>query len=297
MNDSNLINPFELDAETAAGLSAGMEFGGAVELPFIAPLFWALNGTPQHKAQLAMPGGAPALYYGGWMCEREDLDEAVQAGGGTALPGLIPTDFVNREGKELPCYSTRRLILAPIGVRSSWVLRGTRSPNYLAGARQHAQVLVLLANSPDEGKTYQPWGPAVLTAKGYQAQSILDGLKAWNRHTQAWRSTHAPNTPAWAFYLGLGSFGDAPKTRMVGKSGAQSPITPLEAYLPEKLSDEMMKKLFAGRDTARRMADLARLASEWLHDWDEAVVQPHIENVDDGPPDQYGPGFEESIPF
>lgn len=294
MNDS--INPFDIDASTASQLSAGMEFGGAAELPFIAVLFWALNGSPQQKAQLAMPGGAPALYFGGWMCERSDMDEALQAGAQSLPAGMVSTEYVNRDGKDLPCYSTRRLILAPIGVRSSWVLGGARSPSYMDGSRQHAQVLALLANTKGNGKeaVYEAWGPVVLTAKGYQAQAMLDGLKAWNRHTQALRSQIAPNVPAWAFYLGLGTFGEEYKARKVGKAGRQSTITPVEAYLPEHVTEELLRKLFVGRETAKFMADLSREAREWLHDWDEPTASPVIDGaVYEEAPD----GFGGEIPF
>jgi hypothetical protein len=98
--------------------------------------------------------------------------------------------------------------------------------------------------------------------------------------------------PAWCFYLSLGTFGKERQVANVGKPGAQSPITPITAYIPDKLTDELMSSLFVGNEVAEKMAQLQDQAAEWLNAWSE----PAMSDVDEFAPEPvFAP--EEEIPF
>src|SRR3970282_807210 len=72
---------------------------------------------------------------------------------------------------------------------------------YQAGARQHVQALVFVGSREKGGMI--PWGPAVLSAKGYQAGNVVKAFKDWERHTAPAPQPAAPSVrsglqSAWA---------------------------------------------------------------------------------------------------
>jgi len=284
------MEPITLDPTLARKLDLGMRSSESVELPFPVVYVWALNGQASYKSQ----GGA--LYYGGWACKAEDMQAM------TDQQGLsIPADWklvtiASRDGGEFEAYTNRHVIVAPIGKRESWLTDGKRTTEYVEGGRRHLQVLAYMAEARGENgsKQFVPWGPVILTAKGYQARNLLDAFARWNKATAQLRWRVAPGVPAWCFYLSLGTFGKERQAINVGKPGAQSPITPISAYISERLNDELMANLFVGNEVAALMADLQDQASDWLNAWKEPAL------LEQGMMDEYheiGLPAEEEIPF
>jgi hypothetical protein len=276
-----------LDSDLAKKLELGMRSGDIVDLPFPVVYIWALNGQAGYKSQ----GGA--LYFGGWACKAEDIQTVADQQGLTIPEDWKHVTISSRDGGEFEAYTTRNVIVAPIGKRVSWLLDGKRSTEYVEGARRHVQVLAYLAESRGENGSRQfvPWGPVVLTAKGYQARNLLDAFSRWNKATAQMRWKMAPGVPAWCFYLSLGTFGKERQVLSVGKPGAQSPITPIGAYIPEKFNDELISSLFVGNEVAAIMADLQDQASDWLSGWNTSTMVNSEEEPEASFPN------DEEIPF
>ncbi len=282
------MSPINLDNELARKLDQGMRSGDAVDLPFPVVYIWALNGQAGYKQQ----GGA--LYYGGWACKVDDMQTAADQQG---LP--VPADWkrvtiASRDGGEFEAFTTRSIVVAPIGKRESWLLDGQRSAQYIEGGRRHLQVLAFMGEPRGENghKEFAPWGPVVLTAKGYQARNLLDAFSRWNKATAQVRWKSAPGVPAWCFYLSLGTFGKERQVLSVGKPGAQSPITPIGANLYDHFDEKLLNSLFVGLETAGRMAELQDLAGEWLNGWKGNAP---LEGIDEF--QEAAAPSEEEIPF
>lgn len=282
-----------LDQSLAEALNQGMNMGGALTLPFPAPTLWVVNGN----AQLKQLGGAQ--YFGGWAANREDIDEARQQNKVDWLPSAFhEEEIVTKDNQTLLVYTARNILCAPIAMRRAWVTEeGKRTAAYPEGqkARQHVQVLAYLAGKADTNSLAAAWGPVVLSAKGFQANNLMDSFTAWNKHTQTLRRKIAPGVPAWCFYLAIGTFGER-KTAMVGKSGAQSPITPISAFLPTDLTEQTLEKLFVQNDIAGAMGVYLGDAAEWLNAWKVQQDNGHAAPVDDFPLDPVEPGLDAS-PF
>jgi hypothetical protein len=282
------MDPITLDTNLAKKLDMGMRAGDAVELPFPVIYIWALNGQASYKSQ----GGA--LYYGGWACKAEDLQAITDQQG---LP--VPADWkqvtiASRDGGEFEAVTSRNVIVAPIGKRESWLFDGKRFSDYVEGGRRHLQVLAYLAEARGENGTKQflPWGPVVLTAKGYQARNLLDAFARWDKATSQIRWKMAPGVPAWCFFLSLGTFGRERLSVNVGKPGAQSPITPISVYVPDRITEDFVANLFVGSQVAEQMSALQDQAADWLKAWkEETPVELVEEFVENGAP------VEEEIPF
>lgn len=285
------MGTINLDQNLAKKLNDGMRSGAGVELPFPTLYLWALNGQASYKTQ----GGA--LYYGGWACKAEEL-QIIHEQLGTAIPAdWKQVTIASRDGGEFEAYTARSVIVAPIGKRESWLLEGRRYPVYTEGGRRHLQALAYLAEARGEngGRQYFPWGPVVLTAKGYQARNLLEAFSKWNKATAQIRAKLAPGVPAWCFYLALGSFGRERQAINVGKPGAQSPITPLGAYIPDPLNENLVASLFVGNQVAETMGSLQDQAREWLQAWSSgALAQEPDLVVGEG---EMPAGAEEDIPF
>jgi hypothetical protein len=281
------MDPITLDSNLAKKLDSGMRAGESVELPFPVIYIWALNGQSSYKSQ----GGA--LYYGGWACKVDDLQALT---GQQGLP--VPADWKqvtisSRDGGEFEAFTTRNVIVAPIGKRESWLYDGKRFSAYVEGGRRHLQVLAYLAEAKGENgsKQFVPWGPVVLTAKGYQARNLQDAFARWDKATSQIRWKIAPGIPAWCFYLSLGTFGRERQALNVGKPGAQSPITPISVYVPDRMTDEFVSNLFVGSPVAEQMSALQDQATDWLKAWKEEVPLVVDEFHENGAP------VEEDIPF
>jgi hypothetical protein len=280
-----------LDSDISNRLSEGMRSGSAIELPFPVAYAWALNGQAGYKSQGA------ALYYGGWACKVDDIQAVAEQRGNPLPSDWKQVTIASRDGDEYDAYTTRHLIVAPIGKRESWLYDGRRVNDYVEGGRRHLQVLAYLAESKGENgeKTFIPWGPIVLSAKGYQARNILNAFSAWDKATSSIRRKVAPGVPAWCFYLALGTFGKERQVVNVGKPGAQSPITPISAYIPDNLGEDAITGLFVGQEVAAEMADLSSQANEWINAWKQPAEAQDQAPAEDG---YYESGpFPEEIPF
>jgi hypothetical protein len=284
---------FNLDSELARKLGDGMRFGDAVELPFPVIYLWALSGQASYKAQ------GNALYYGGFACKADAMAEINEQQTLDIPEGWKQVTIGSRDGQEFEAFVTRSVLVAPFSKRISWLLDGQRSPEYVDGGRRHIQVLAYLAEKKGTNgdSQYIPWGPVVLTAKGYQAKHLTDALQRWEKASSYIRRKVAPGIPAWCFYLALGTFGKERLAVNVGKPGAQSPITPITSYIPDNLDEKQLAKLFVGNDVASIMADLQDNAQEWLSAWQQPVQEngQAIQSYDEGP-DNFS-NFPDEIPF
>ena len=259
---------FNIDINLAKKLDQGMRAGEAVELSFPVVYIWALNGQASYKSQ----GGA--LYFGGWACKADDLQAVTQHQSLSIPENWKQVTIASRDGGEFEAYTSRTITVAPIGKRESWLHDGKRSTNYIEGGRRHLQVLTYMAETQGNNGANQltPWGPVVLTAKGYQARNLLDAFARWEKATSQLRWKLAPGIPAWCFYMTLGTFGKERQVLNVGKPGAQSPITPISAYLPASMSEEVLQNLFVGNDVVEMMANLQDQAGDWLNAWKESML-------------------------
>lgn len=275
------------DTSLGTRLNDGMNLGGGIQLPFTAPVFWTINGNPA----LRQLGGAQ--YFGGWASDAGDFDEALRQWAFAAPPKpFILTDMVSTDGKNYQAYTARNFLIAPICFRRGWITQdNTRTAEYTKGARQHVQALCILAYR--NGETHL-MGPVVLSAKGFQAQNLLNSFSAWAKHTQTMRRKVAPDVPAWCFLLSIGTFGTERKQVLVGQ-GAQHPITPIGAYLPETLDEKILESLFVGEDTAKAMLEYMTQAAEWRTAWG----QPSQDQMGRANPAAAGhvePEFDDFIP-
>lgn len=288
-------NPITLDRNLAKKLDQGMRNSNTIELPFPVVYIWALNGQAAYKSQ----GGA--LYFGGWACKADNAQATAEQQGLPIPAGWSQTALDTKDGQSFAALVTRNVLVAPIGKRESWILDdGKRSPHYVEGGRRHIQVLCYLAETKGENGAKQivPWGPVVLTAKGYQAKNLLGAFTAWNKLTANLRYKVAPGVPAWCFFLSLGTYGKERQAVNVGQPGAQSPITPISVYTPETMDEARMRSLFVGEEVAGLMADYQDRAAEWLAAWNGPVEEPVYPPDDEfatGGPELMDPDAE--IPF
>jgi hypothetical protein len=294
------MSPFDIPENIDPNaLNDGMLAGGqSVQLPFTAPFFYVVNGDIRLKAM----GGVP--YFGGWSVDAESCLDAAQEYGQEMQPlGFSRAESVGRGNKTIEIFQSRSILVAPIGIRRSWISEDPstgsikRAADYFAGARQHTQLLAYVGHKDG---IIKPWAPGVLTAKGWQANFLQDAIKAWKNHIEKARKAAAPNVPAWCFYLSLGTFGSEVKLKSVGK-GSQSTITPIEAYLPDQVNAELLEKLYVGKQIYADMVALKEDAKEWLEAWGHP--SPKAQQIDTIPQGIQEPEFddyvvtEESFPF
>jgi hypothetical protein len=288
------MSPIELDPNISRKLNDGMDAGDAVELPFPVAYVWALNGQTSEKT------AGNALYFGGWACKKEALENVVEEIGNVIPSGWTEVTIGARDGSEFDAYITRHIIAAPIAKRMSWVKDGVRLSEYQEGGRRHLQVLAYMAEVEvkKDKRTYLPWGMIVLTAKGYQANNLLDSFSQWEKVTSSVRREVAPGVPAWCFYAAIGTFGKERKAIMVGKPGKQSSITPVSLFVPEEVTPELMESLFVGQEVAGLMADFQDQAQDWLNAWKAEIKgENRGQAQDDENGEQYVDDELDSAPF
>lgn len=290
-----------LDPALANSLKGGMDDEFGIELPFPAPMFYAIRGEPAYKSL------DNAQYYGGWGADAEKMTDAIEDSGRQFPLFFTEGTAVNQRGKEYKIYCARSVLVAPIGKRFSWVKRGAegkqsiRSTVYFDGSRMHVQVLAYMAQrAPD--KTVVPWGPVVLTAKGYQAGHILEAFRVWKKASKEARKQFASDLDASLFYLAIGTFGKDRITEKVGKGDLASQLTPISAFVPEKVTADYLTKVFVGGTIAAEMADLKAQAEQWLAAWKETTVEAKPENGNgatepEAPPIPDGGETEDEEPF
>lgn len=262
-------------------------------LPFPAPVLFVINGDVK-----AIKDPAPAMFYGGWATDKGSMDTIVENEKRELLKNLVPTGLVNQQGELIDIYATRSVIVAPVVKRVIWITKdGDRTNDFIKGARQHVQVLAILADS-----AFNIWGPVILSAKGFQAKNLLESFTTWQRHTAVIRAKEAQGIPAWLFFSAIGTFGKDRKQEMVGGGDKKSAITPIDTYLPEMTAD-MLGKLYGGETLANMIVDLNEKADEWRKAWSGAIQTKSIgSRYGAGPKDRDQPDAEipdggEDIPF
>lgn len=232
------------------------------QLPFPAPVFFVVNGQVKYAQS-----PAKALYYGGWATDAVRFDQTLTQTNRKPLSLLQRTnEMVSGKGEVLDCYVTRQVVMALAQIRSCWITKDNRRlVDYEQDARRHVQALVILADKGPEGGLV-PWGPAILSAKGFQAKKLLVSFDDWNRHTAAIRATNAAGMPGWMFYSMLGTFGKDRKQEMVGAAGKQSPITPIEIYKSD-MTPEALRKAYGGEKLLTMIRDVQVQAKTWIEAW------------------------------
>jgi hypothetical protein len=294
----------QLNDETLEAFQDSMRVAGTIELPFAVPYLWVINGD----VKLEAVGGAQ--YFGGWSTDAQKMIEAGQDyGKDTAPAGWIRQQVISSTGQRVDSFLSRSAIVAPIDFRRSWFWKGDgglvqRSPDYFQGSRQHVQALVYLAGKSNG--SINPWGPAVISAKGFQANNLLKSFETWNKATASIRKQVAPGVPAWFFYLAIGTFGTERHDRMVGPTGKQSGITPIGPYIPETITADQMESLFVGQEIANDMVIIKREAQEWLKAWgtpsprgpaQASPAAPIIEEAYPVPPEEPPLPDDGDVPF
>jgi len=293
MNDQNFIT---VPKEVSDNIKDGMEHGGSIQLPFAAPFVYVQNGNPQLKAA----GGVS--YFGGWSTDKDAMDECLKETGQELPKYFTAEEMTSSEGKPLSNYASRFVVCAPIAFRESWIKNKDRYPEYQEGTRRHVQMIAYLADSWIEGekgkrqRLYAPWGPVVLTAKGYQAKNILDAFGAWIHMTKDVRRVIAPEVPAYFFSACLGTFGEEPNFQRVGKGAQTSLITPIELYQPPTMDEAVVRRLFVGEAVYTIMSDCKEQAKDWLVAWKEQSLDMLNKAQPEQPPAD-GQEQEERIPF
>lgn len=278
--------------EFGASLGDGMKMGEAIELPFPVLYTWVINGQTYEKDR------GNAVFYGGFSSKTEQVDEALELMNRATPPSYFQAMEVRpKDDNPYMGYVTRHMSFVPIAFRQRWLIAGDKSGYKLhydgnAGAkRQHLQLLVYLADIKD--KVYVPFGPAEISAKGYQAKYMMDALNQWEKITKPMRGGKVPYN---AFWVSIGTWGKERQSVEVGKA-QKSSITPISLYLPDNFGETHMKKLFIGKDVAMEMAEYKDMAKEWLGAWAAAAGKsvadtgPELmEELPDEPPFPYNAG-------
>jgi len=237
--------------------------GGAIQLPFAAPLMVWYRGVRQVPADV----GAGVTHHGGWAVKAEEIAEnAFDAS------HLNNEWFTPDSGKSYEVYATRALHVAPIGKRVRWEVTEYGSK------RSHVQLLAMSAVLNSEAKRFDAWHAVTLTAKGLAAKSLEDALSAWKAKSAPLRllleKGSAQESP-WCYWITLGTFGEA-KYLPAGKGNNASYYTPVELYMPDdkQLTPEWLSRRFVGIEVADAMLEMADMAKDWMRAWDNYEAQP-----------------------
>lgn len=251
----------EIELAQLETLNSAQSDGEGVRLPFAAIYLHVKNGDPKMK------GATPVQYFGGWEGDPEKIGEMVESGDLPTMPdGWQSYDAASREGREYAGLGTRKIVVAVIASRVSWISKDGKSrvPNHdPAHPRFHSQWLGLLLNSQPKYCV-----PVVLSAKGYQVTNVRDAISDWEKAIRPFRKElNAQTLGRYAFWITLGTSGDKPNYKQVGPQGSQSPITPVTAIIPEGLTAEMVGKRFIGKEALMKCVDMLAQAKEWLNAW------------------------------
>ncbi len=244
---------YDLPDNVKGAMQGGLADGDAVQLPFSAGLFWAVNGDNR----LAQQQGVQ--YFGGWAADEEEFQAHAKLEG-FGIPDSLQLVEFQGDSKPYLAYTTRALAVAPI------ISRRRNAAQEPGKFRSHVQLLGLgmLVTSNDRVNL----GPIVLTAKGYQASNMLDAFRDWERASAQARREFAGDLNAKFFYTVLGTFGAQPVFDSVGRV-QQSKITPIKAQIPEEITDQVLRGRYVGKENAARMAEMREQANDWVADWKE----------------------------
>lgn len=280
-------DPNEFEVPDGYGNDIGDPLEGeGVRLPFEAPYLWWTNGKSGYQNE-----GGPR-FFGGWSMTSEDMDAAIDRNAGVTPAGWKNFEMMNEEGGTYSAYLSRVAYVAVLGTRTRWVVDQASGK----GKSQY-QALCYLAYVQD--KKIIPFTPAVLTAKSTAGMFLRDAISDFNTKTRALRKKYANDLPISAFFAMIGSFGDTPNIKAVGKTTKKN-VTAMTLYMPKTLDEGFLRTVFIGKELAGVTAGLRKEASEWLAAWKKApaaaqpqAAQPAYQEDDDypAPPDDDLPPF------
>lgn len=253
MTDFNIAGGYVSNAQGALA-------GDTASLPFPAPWCRWMNGKP------AAAEAGDARYYGGWEIGIEGtngLAEAMNTYAMETLPfGWKEITNHSQDGSAYASVVSRVGIFVLIGKRMRWQVNPETG-----GKSSTAHWLTLLSTLDAKSKVYSAMFPVVITAKGYSSKYVEDAMTAFGAATAAMRREVANNAPPFLFYHPLGTNGQEPVTKMVGK-GQQSPITPCDVIVPANIDRAYIERAFIGQAVADTCAGYLEEAAEWLTAWD-----------------------------
>ena len=192
------------------------------------------------------------------------------------LPPIFKEDTrLGKNNNQYTICQTRVLTVGPIGVRKAWRVEDPNQRNDpKAKRRSHVHVLAYLAIMSAQ-KEYEPWGPVVLSAKGFSAMHLENALNDWTKYTAEARLRYATKgqftVPSMFFCMPVGTFGER-STETVGQGRQQSDITPPKAYNPTTkeggVTADDLSRWYVGDVIAGIMNQHNEQAREWLHAWE-----------------------------
>lgn len=234
-----------------------------IVLPFATLPIWWKNGAPAYK-----PTGG-ALYFGGWGSTAIDAENTLAEMQIDAMPlGFERQDVTSDTGKDYTAYFNRYVIAAVIARRQRWI----EDPETHRKSSK-INVLVYLASHDRKEKKYDSWGFGVLSASSWSGVALAAAITEFDRATAASRKEFFSDAafknglPYNYFFAPLGTFQKDPVKELKGKQGSQSPITPCQTLLPEKITEKNLTDWYVGDDLAAIMYDALLNAKEWLDDW------------------------------
>ena len=288
-----------LPKNAQGAFDGNMQSSAKIELPFITPAFWIING----KASMKTLGGVQ--YFGGWACEQGKVLQATESWRDLVAPppGLVSMEYVPDDGgASLAVYAARSLYVAVIGVRmfSETTINGEkrRVAPFTPGARPGIQVLSVLGYR-DENKYINAWAPIMLSAKGYQVNYLRKAVDVWAKTVKPLaKKLGAEGAHPGLFWSPIGTFGEERKQELVGGAGNKKAITPVSAYIPNDFNENMLSTLYVGEQNAEWMADLSLQARDWLHAFDNLATpaaNPAAGEVHEPEEPPFNP--DDNIPF
>jgi hypothetical protein len=238
--------------------------GGGVRLPFPALFIHVKNGDQKLRGAAA---STPSLYFGGWEADAGQVAELIDAGVVTdTLKTWAAYDGVSGS-KTWDAVGARQVAVSYIAKRERWISKDGQSwsPKYDEGhSRRHLQVLVSLY----ENRGY--YCPAILTAKGFQVSEVLNAFGVWDKAMAPLKKEiNATSFPRGAFWLEIGTEGERPNFKTVGKPGSENMITPMTAVGADKLTADKLRKRYVGREILAANVRMLTEAKDWLAAWSE----------------------------
>lgn len=277
---------FDFDQSAAQQVQGAMETGDFVKLPYDAILFHWQRGDASVAADL----GSGTRHYGGWAAGEEQMRDMAP----TIPERFVPEIFSTPDGqKTFTNYCVRNLPVVPIGRRFRWF---TTQDN--PKGRGHLQIVCYAATYDSTAKTYTPWMPIILSAKGLSAMELDNCFKTWKTETSTARQTLTNGAPPNFFWAHVGTFGKERKVKTVGKGATASFITPPVVFIPETLDEAFLRRAFIGKEMTSKLGALAEESREWLEAWkkdEKNDQQPQAEPVNTGKAKP--PARQEEPPF
>ena len=280
MSENQYFDVPEEDVEDARSV----QISDRVTLPFPNLFLWWKNGSMQAAKDKTV------RYHGGWAANIDETNETLAQMMLDDLPVYFtePMSFTNRDGNEFQVYTARYVPIAVIDRRKAWFERDS------GGRYSKVQILGYMADLDKDNKEFVPWGPVVLSARGYSSMHMERAFQRWQTVTAQARAKFSKSNkplPAWIFYALVGTVSSERITESVGSGNQTSMITPCKVRepSPDEMTFEKMQKWFVGHEVVQEMNELRALADEWLHAWDDVDAfsddQPDEEEDEEIPGD------------